>query len=246
MFKGIHHVAVVVRDIEKALGFFRDVLGLPLGQRATVADQGVQAALLPAGRDEIELLEPTNPAGGVARFLEKKGEGIHHLCVETSDVAAALERVKAANLPVIDQAPRKGLAGTIAFLHPGACHGVLLELAQPTESEHPRPAPAKGIGAVGIETFYLGQQNRGARRLTAARADFGICASMRPKASGPAYDLARTHAALGNRKQALSELRRALDLGFRDLGRLATDPEWVPLRAEPEFQALASGKPASE
>jgi methylmalonyl-CoA epimerase len=159
MFKGIHHVAVVVRDIEKALGFFRDVLGLPLGQRATVADQGVQAALLPAGRDEIELLEPTNPAGGVARFLEKKGEGIHHLCVETSDVAAALERVKAANLPVIDQAPRKGLAGTIAFLHPGACHGVLLELAQPTESEHTRPAPAKGIGAVGIETFYLGTKD---------------------------------------------------------------------------------------
>ena len=118
MFNGIHHVAIVVRDIEKALGFYRDILALPLRKRATVADQGVHAALLPVGDDEIELLEPTNPAGGVARFLEKKGEGIHHLCVETSDVAAALDRIKAANLQVIDQAPRKGLAGMIAFLHP--------------------------------------------------------------------------------------------------------------------------------
>jgi len=159
MFNGIHHVAVVVRDIERALGFYRDVLGLPLGKRATVADQGVHAALLAAGRDEIELLEPTNPTGGVARFLEKKGEGIHHLCVETSDVAAALERVKAANLPVIDQAPRQGLAGTIAFLHPGACHGVLLELAQPAEAAHVHRAPGDGIGAVGIETFYLGTKD---------------------------------------------------------------------------------------
>ena len=159
MFNGIHHVAVVVRDIEKALGFYRDVLGLPLGKRATVADQGVHAALLPAGRDEIELLEPTNPAGGVARFLEKKGEGIHHLCVETSDVAAALDRIKAANLQVIDQAPRKGLAGTIAFLHPAACQGVLVELAQPAEPGHPHPPSADGIRATGIETFYLGTKD---------------------------------------------------------------------------------------
>ena len=106
--------------------------------KPTVADQGVHAVLLPVGGDEIELLEPTNPAGGVARFLEKKGEGVHHLCMETPDVAAALARVKAANLSVIDQSPRKGLAGTIAFLHPGACHGVLVELAQPPQGSAPR------------------------------------------------------------------------------------------------------------
>jgi len=159
MFNGIHHVAVVVRDIEKALGFYRDVLGLPLGKRGAVADQGVHAALLPAGRDEIELLEPTNPGGGVARFLEKKGEGIHHLCVETSDVAAALDRIKIANLQVIDQAPRKGLAGTIAFLHPASCQGILVELAQPAEAGHPHPPSADGIRATGIETFYLGTKD---------------------------------------------------------------------------------------
>jgi tetratricopeptide (TPR) repeat protein len=124
----------------------------------------------------------------------------------------------------------------------------LKRLGRDLESPKPdrRVVSKRVIDGFYIETFYLGQQNRDAGRLTAARADFGICASMRPKASGPAYDLARTHAALGNRKQALSELRKALELGFRDVGRLATDPEWAPLRAEPEFQALASGKPASE
>lgn len=158
MFAGINHVAVVVRTAGEALGFYHEILGLPVGHQATVADQGVHAVLLPVGDDEIELLEPTNPAGGVARFLEKKGEGVHHLCMETRDVAAALARVNAANLPVIDQAPRKGLAGTIAFLHPGACHGVLVEMAQPPEDAHhdqkAEPA-ASGIRATRIATIYV-------------------------------------------------------------------------------------------
>jgi methylmalonyl-CoA/ethylmalonyl-CoA epimerase len=158
MFAGINHVAVVVRNVGEALRFYHGVLGLSIGHRATVADQGVHAVLLPVGDDEIELLEPTNPTGGVARFLEKKGEGVHHLCLQTTDVAAALARVKAANLPLIDQAPRQGLAGTIAFLHPGACHGVLVEMVQPPEAAHHahRVAPtAGGIGATCINTIYV-------------------------------------------------------------------------------------------
>ena len=155
MFAGINHVAVVVRNVDEALRFYHEVLGLPVGHRATVADQGVHAALLPVGHDEIELLEPTNPAGGVARFLEKKGEGIHHLCMETPDVAAALARVKAANLPVIDQAPRQGLAGAIAFLHPAACHGVLIEMAQPPQAAHRAVPAASGIRATRMDTIYV-------------------------------------------------------------------------------------------
>lgn len=155
MFTGINHVAVVVRNVGEALRFYHEALGLPVGHRATVADQGVHAVLLPVGGDEIELLEPTNPAGGVARFLEKKGEGIHHLCMQTRDVAAALARVKAANLPVIDQAPRQGLAGTIAFLHPGACHGVLIEMAQPPEAAHHTPLAGSGIRAIRVNTIYV-------------------------------------------------------------------------------------------
>ena len=161
MFNGIHHVAVVVRSVPQALGFYRDILGLAVSREATVADQGVRAALLPVGTDEIELLEPTNSTGGVARFLEKKGEGIHHLCVETSDVAAALDRAKAAGLPMIDQTPRRGLAGTIGFLHPGACHGILVELAQPVESRHPHLPSSGGIHATAIDTFYLGTRDVG-------------------------------------------------------------------------------------
>jgi hypothetical protein len=93
-----------------------------------------------------------------------------------------------------------------------------------------------------IDTFYQGQQHRDERRFVAAQADFEICIGMRPKASGPVYDLARTHAAQGDRKQALARLRTALQLGFRDLGRLETDPEWAPLREQPDFQAIASGR----
>jgi methylmalonyl-CoA epimerase len=162
MFVGINHVAVVVRNVGDAVRFYHEVLGLPVGHQATVADQGVHAVLLPVGADEIELLEPTNPSGGVARFLEKKGEGIHHLCIETPDVAAALARIKAANLQVIDQAPRKGLAGTIAFLHPAACQGVLVELAQRGEPAHAPAVPASiGIRATGIATFFLGTKDLG-------------------------------------------------------------------------------------
>jgi methylmalonyl-CoA/ethylmalonyl-CoA epimerase len=211
MFKGIHHVAVVVRDIEKALGFYRDILGLPVGQRATVADQGVQAALLLAGPDEIELLEPTNPAGGVARFLDKKGEGIHHLCVATTDVAAALERIKAANLPVIDQAPRQGLAGTIAFLHPAACQGVLLEMAQPGEAAHSHRGHGDGIGAVGIKTFYLGSKDpKAAAEALAAHFDAAIQGPDRD----PHFSSAQMVARIG-----------ASRMTILDAGELAASPE---------------------
>ena len=181
MFTGIHHVAVAVRDLDSALVFYRDILGLPVSRQAVVADQGVKAALLPVGEDEIELLEPTNPSGGVARFLEKKGEGIHHLCVETTDIAAALAQAKAANLPLIDQAPRQGLAGTIGFLHPGATQGVLVELAQPAEGGHAHPPTEAGIQATRVATYYVGVKDLLAAGETFAR-NFGA------KTQGPERD----------------------------------------------------------
>ena len=181
MFTGIHHVAVAVRNLDAALVFYRDILGLPVGRQAMVADQGVKAALLPVGEDEIELLEPTNPSGGVARFLEKKGEGIHHLCVETTDIAAALAQAKAANLPLIDQVLRQGLAGTIGFLHPGATQGVLVELAQPAEGGHAHPPTETGIQAMRVATYYLGVKDLLAAGETFAR-NFGA------KTQGPERD----------------------------------------------------------
>jgi methylmalonyl-CoA/ethylmalonyl-CoA epimerase len=134
VFTGIHHVAVAVRDLEAAVGFFHGLIGLPLGVRAAVADQGVEAVLLPSDGCEIELLRPIDPAGGVARFLAKRGEGLHHLCIETPSVSAAVGQAQGAGLPLIDPAPRPGLAGMIAFLHPKASQGVLVEMAQPPAS----------------------------------------------------------------------------------------------------------------
>jgi methylmalonyl-CoA/ethylmalonyl-CoA epimerase len=127
----IHHVGIVVRSLEQAYAFWRDAVGLTVHKEATVKDQGVRAALLPCGETEIELLEPIDPEGGVAKFLAKRGEGLHHLCFETDDVAQALTTAKAKGLPMIDEKPRPGLAGMIGFLHPKAACGVLVEYATP-------------------------------------------------------------------------------------------------------------------
>ena len=131
MLKKIHHVGIVVRNIEAAYAFYRDTLSLPVHKEDTIQDQGVKAALLTIGASEIELLEPITPGTGVARFLESRGEGLHHVCFETDDVHRELAAAKARGLQVIDQQPRPGLAGLICFLHPKASHGVLIEYAQP-------------------------------------------------------------------------------------------------------------------
>jgi methylmalonyl-CoA epimerase len=134
MLRKIHHVGIVVRNLDEAYTFYRDTLGLNVHKQAVVEEQGVKAALLTIGNSEIELLEPINENGGVAKFLERRGEGLHHVCFETDDVAAELAATKAKGIAVIDQAPRKGLAGMICFLHPKANNGVLIEYAQPVDA----------------------------------------------------------------------------------------------------------------
>jgi methylmalonyl-CoA epimerase len=139
MLSKIHHVGVVVRDLEQAYGFWRDVLGLPVHKVQTVVDQDVRAALLTIGESEIELLQPLSDKSGIGKFLAKRGEGLHHLCFETDDVAAELEGARAKGIRLIDEKPRPGLAGMICFLHPAATRGVLVEYAQPfADEEHAR------------------------------------------------------------------------------------------------------------
>jgi len=133
MIEKVHHVGIAVRDLEAALRFYRDVLGLPVHKQAVVEEQGVKAALLTIGGGEIELLEPTGPDTPVGRFIARRGEGLHHVCFQTDDVARELEGLKAKGVELVDQQPRRGLAGLICFLHPRAHHGVLVELAQPVE-----------------------------------------------------------------------------------------------------------------
>ncbi len=126
----IHHVAVVVRDLEAALGFYRDVLGLTLETVQTMPHDRVAIAFLPVGGTKIELVQPTDDSTGVARFLAARGEGFHHVCFEVLDLAETLVRLGIDGVELIDTAPRKGAEGPVAFLHPRSCHGVLVELIE--------------------------------------------------------------------------------------------------------------------
>jgi methylmalonyl-CoA/ethylmalonyl-CoA epimerase len=133
MLRKIHHVGIVVPDLEQAMSFWRDLLGLAVIKTAVVQDQGVKAALLKAGESEIELLEPLAPENGVGKFLARRGGGLHHVCFETEDVNAELNQARTKGIQLIDQQPRRGLAGMICFLHPKATRGVLVEYAQPSQ-----------------------------------------------------------------------------------------------------------------
>jgi methylmalonyl-CoA epimerase len=143
MVSSVHHVGIAVRSLSQAYRFWRDTLGLPLAREATVKEQGVRAALLAAGDSEIELLEPLGPETPIGRFLAKRGEGLHHLCFKTPDVAGDLSVLASKGVPLLDTAPRRGLAGRIAFLHPRACHGVLVELATPESVEPHAESPVR-------------------------------------------------------------------------------------------------------
>jgi len=126
----VHHVAVVVRALDAALGFYRDALGLAPGPVVTIPSDRVRIAFLPVGEVKIELVEPTDDTTGVARFLAGRGEGFHHVCFEVPDISAALTRLGVDGVELIDTAPRPGAEGPVAFLHPRSCHGVLVELIE--------------------------------------------------------------------------------------------------------------------
>ncbi len=130
MIKRVDHIAIAVNNLDEALGVFEGLLGVKAAHTETVPEQGVKAALIPIGDGEIELIEPINPEGGVAKFIEKRGEGIHHICLEVDNIDAELNSLAARGVELIDKKGRKGLAGKVGFLHPRAAKGVLIELAQ--------------------------------------------------------------------------------------------------------------------
>ena len=126
----IHHVALIVASIESALGFWRDMLGLELETIMDVPSDRVRIAFLAIGESKIELIEPTDDSTGVARFLASKGEGFHHVFFEVANLAETLLKLEIGGLELIDTAPRRGAEGPVAFVHPRACHGVLVELIE--------------------------------------------------------------------------------------------------------------------
>jgi len=151
----IHHVGIVVHRLAEAYRFYRDTLGLPLLREATIPDQHVRAALLGAGESEIELLEPLDSSSGIGRFLAKRGEGLHHLCFDTPDIVKTLTSLREMRVELLDATPRAGLAGQIAFVHPKASCGVLVELATPSgptaESASPLRLKRLVIGAADVK-----------------------------------------------------------------------------------------------
>jgi methylmalonyl-CoA/ethylmalonyl-CoA epimerase len=129
--KKIDHVAVVVPDIDAAVAKYNEVFGLVAKERETVASQKTEAALLPIGDSNIELITPRGNEG-LVKFLEKRGPGLHHIAIEVEGIESALALLKAMGVPLIDETPRAGARGhKVAFVHPKATGGVLIELVEP-------------------------------------------------------------------------------------------------------------------
>lgn len=130
----IDHLGIAVRSLEESLKFYQETLGLPLKEQEIVAEQKVRAALLPLGESRIELLEATDDQSPIAKFIAKRGEGLHHICIAVENIEDTLTQLKAAGARLVDETPRRGLGGhKIAFVHPASTHGVLIELV---EKEH--------------------------------------------------------------------------------------------------------------
>jgi methylmalonyl-CoA epimerase len=131
MIKGLDHIGIAVEKIEDALAIYEKTLGLKLGKIKLVEDQKVKLAILYVGETKIELLEPTDPEGPVGKFLQKRGEGIHHIALKVSKIEEAIKKLKEKGIVFIDEKPRIGAeGGKIAFLHPKSTKNVLLELCE--------------------------------------------------------------------------------------------------------------------
>jgi methylmalonyl-CoA/ethylmalonyl-CoA epimerase len=126
----MNHVCIAVSDIDDTLGFYRRTFGVGAAEVVELEDQGVRAALVRVGGSQLEFIQPTDPSGGVARFIERRGEGVHHVAFEVEDLQGQLNRLAADGVQLIDTEPREGLSGSIAFIHPRATRGVLIELVE--------------------------------------------------------------------------------------------------------------------
>ncbi len=131
MTNKVDHIGIAVSDLEESIKFYEDVLGLKLHGTEVVEEQQVKVAFLPVGDTEVELLAATTPDSPIAKFIEKKGQGIQHIAFRVDDIEAALAEMKAKGIRLIDEEPRYGAGGArIAFLHPKATNGVLIELCE--------------------------------------------------------------------------------------------------------------------
>src|SRR5947209_13075788 len=133
----IDHVGVAVEDIDESLAIYRDALGMPLVHRETVAEQGVDAALLDVGDCHVELLQPLGPDTAVGKYLARRGPGLHHVAYRVENIEDTLQALSAAGMRLIDEQPRRGIRNSrVAFVHPGSTASVLTEIVQPAKEAH--------------------------------------------------------------------------------------------------------------
>ncbi|HEX9290921.1 MAG TPA: methylmalonyl-CoA epimerase [Anaeromyxobacteraceae bacterium] len=135
---GLDHVAILVSDLDAAIRLYRDVYGLELAEVEEVPTEKVRVAIFGHGAGRIELVSPTGPDSPMAKAIERRGEGLHHVCLEVPDIAKAMAALKASGAPLLDETPRRGAGGAqVAFVHPKGSRGVLVELRQGAASDHP-------------------------------------------------------------------------------------------------------------
>lgn len=131
MLERVEHIALAVSDLDAAISHYRDVWGLEVSHRERVEDQGVEEAMLPLGDSHLQLLGPLSPESTVGRFIERRGEGLHHIAYEVDDLDRTLDELRLKGIRLIDEHPRRGGRGhMVAFVHPSENHGLLVELIQ--------------------------------------------------------------------------------------------------------------------
>jgi methylmalonyl-CoA/ethylmalonyl-CoA epimerase len=234
----IHHVAVAVQDLDAGLAFWRDTLELPLLNSADLPDQGVRAALLGCGQTELEVVAPMTPDSGVARFLQSRGEGLHHLCFESDDVVREVRRFVGTGVDMIDGKPRQGLAGRIAFVHPRACAKLLVELVTPA-AHASLPDTALTLSAVHGKVDDVGAASQRLQDLFGMTRGFAADDGSFVQLSLAGLVLQLTPLGGGFPKPAFTALRlRAADLPA--LGRRLGE-RGVPCRENPVGLVVAPG-----
>ena len=133
MIKRIHHIAILVSDLDEAIRTYQERIGLTVTNRLLMAEQEVEIAFLPAGESMIELIQPTTAGSGVAQYLAKRGEGLHHICLEVEDIDLTLAEMAQRDLQLINEEPIRAAEGLGFFIHPKSTHGVLLEFLAPDD-----------------------------------------------------------------------------------------------------------------
>jgi len=242
----LDHIGIAVKDLSAALAFYRDALGLEVEAPEEVTSQQVRAQFVPVGDSKLELLEATAPQSAIARYLDKRGPGLHHITLRVDDIGAALGHLRSRGVRLIDEHPRPGAEdSTIAFIHPSSAHGVLIELKQPGIANQPavrQPPPA-------ISRFTLGELELISLSDGFLRMDGGLMFGIVPKAQWSAVSPAddRNRVTLGMRPLIVRGARTMIiDAGLGGKGDAAFDDTFGVDHRYDLDRALADARLAPE